>query len=262
MRRWRRVSGMRLVAVGWLPHQEPVALGVLSPDDFMLPAARRDGRLLHVQGGAATGDALLRVARGGVYGIWSSTLFGSGGAIQWQRWQGTLELLVAAPAPFVLVLLPLTLATSSIGIYSLVATLFWGRFAVRDPVLDRAARSRSPSSCRRRSSGSACSGCSSPRPSSSTGTRTRSRTCSSGRCCSSPGCSCRSRSLPGWSHPSPGYSRRPGACRRFATRRSAATRWPAIGMTLGLGLVYLALGTVFLRYFEVRARKQATLSLT
>ena len=27
-------------------------------------------------------------------GIWSATLFGSGGAIQWQRWQGTLELLV------------------------------------------------------------------------------------------------------------------------------------------------------------------------
>ena len=38
----------------------------------------------------------------GLMGIWSSTLFGSGGAIQWQRWQGTLELLVAAPAPFVL----------------------------------------------------------------------------------------------------------------------------------------------------------------
>ena len=59
-------------------------------------------------------------------GIWSSTLFGSGGAIQWQRLQGTLELLVAAPAPFLLSLLPITLATASVGLYSIVATLFWG----------------------------------------------------------------------------------------------------------------------------------------
>ena len=33
-------------------------------------------------------------------------------------------------------------------------------------------------------------------------------------------------------------------------------------MTLALGVVYLALGTIFLRYFEVAARKNATLSLT
>ena len=31
----------------------------------------------------------------GLMGIWSATLFGSGGAIQWQRWQGTLEILVS-----------------------------------------------------------------------------------------------------------------------------------------------------------------------
>ena len=60
-------------------------------------------------------------------GIWSTTLFGSGSAIQWQRWQGTLEILIAAPAPFLLVLVPLTLATSSIGLYSICATLAWGR---------------------------------------------------------------------------------------------------------------------------------------
>ena len=36
-------------------------------------------------------------------GTWSSTLFGSGGMIQWERWQGTLEMLVAAPAPFLVV---------------------------------------------------------------------------------------------------------------------------------------------------------------
>jgi ABC-2 type transport system permease protein len=76
----------------------------------------------------AKASALLYVSLGaGLMGIWSSVLFGSGGAIQWQRWQGTLEVGVAAPPPFVLVLLPITLSTSVIGLYSLTATLLWGR---------------------------------------------------------------------------------------------------------------------------------------
>ena len=83
-------------------------------------------------------------------GIWSATLFGSGGAIQWQRWQGTLELLVGAPPPFVAVLLPLTVATSTIGIYSVVATLAWGASSSACRSTSRI-RSSSPSRSRRRS---------------------------------------------------------------------------------------------------------------
>ena len=82
---------------------------------YMFKAGGRPGTLLY----AALGT--------GMAGIWSSTLFGSGGALQWNRWQGTLELLVASPPPFLVVLLPLTLATSVTGAYSLFATLFWGR---------------------------------------------------------------------------------------------------------------------------------------
>jgi ABC-2 type transport system permease protein len=63
----------------------------------------------------------------GMMGIWSTTLFASGGAISWQRWQGTLELLVAAPPPFLLVVFPLTLGSAAIGLYSLVSTLLWER---------------------------------------------------------------------------------------------------------------------------------------
>ncbi len=87
----------------------------------MFRAGGKPGTLFYASLGAA------------VYGIWSSTLFGSGGAIQWQRWQGTLELLVAAPAPFFLVILPLTLATSTIGVYSLASTLLWGRLVFGIP---------------------------------------------------------------------------------------------------------------------------------
>jgi ABC-2 type transport system permease protein len=63
-----------------------------------------------------------------VMGIWSATSVAASSALQRQRWFGTLELLVAAPVHFALVLLPITIATSTMGIYSMVATLLWGRF--------------------------------------------------------------------------------------------------------------------------------------
>jgi ABC-2 type transport system permease protein len=81
---------------------------------YMFKAGGRPGTMLYAALGA------------GMMGIWSTTLFGSGGALQWNRWQGTLELLVAAPAPFIVVLVPLTIATSITGAYSLIATLVWG----------------------------------------------------------------------------------------------------------------------------------------
>ena len=89
---------------------------------YLFKAGNQPGTLLYAALGA------------GMMGIWSSTLFGSGGALQWNRWQGTLELLVAAPPPFLVVLLPMTLATSITGAYALVATLLWGRLAFGVPL--------------------------------------------------------------------------------------------------------------------------------
>ncbi|TML69787.1 MAG: ABC transporter permease [Actinobacteria bacterium] len=119
---------IRLFYAGWLFHLKNLTnstffllIAVLQPvifasiAFFMFKSGSRGGTLLYAALGA------------GLMGIWSSTLFGSGGAIQWQRWQGTLEILIAAPAPFLIVLVPLTLATSSIGLYSICATLLWGR---------------------------------------------------------------------------------------------------------------------------------------
>ncbi|POX58235.1 hypothetical protein C3492_39280 [Streptomyces sp. Ru62] len=72
-------------------------------------------------------DRLLQAAVGaGLMGVWSAVLFGAGGAIQEQRWMGTLETLVSAPTRLSLVLLPITFATAFVGLYSLVATLVWG----------------------------------------------------------------------------------------------------------------------------------------
>src|SRR5262245_4595262 len=119
---------LRLLGVGWLFHLKSLTnsmffllISILQPIIFASIA------FLMVENGNAAGTLLYVALGAGLMGIWSSTLFGSGGAIQWQRWQGTLELLIAAPAPFLLALVPLTLATASLGLYSICATLVWGR---------------------------------------------------------------------------------------------------------------------------------------
>jgi ABC-2 type transport system permease protein len=121
-------TAARIFWAGWKFHLKSLSLSiffvlisVLQPiifasiAFFMVEAGAREGTQLYVALGA------------GLMGMWSSTLFGSGGAIQWQRWQGTLELLVAAPPRFILTMVPLTIATATIGLYAVVATLFWGR---------------------------------------------------------------------------------------------------------------------------------------
>jgi ABC-2 type transport system permease protein len=86
------------------------------------------------ESGGRTGTLLYAALGAGMMGVWSTTLFGSGGMIQWQRWQGTLELGVASPSPLVLVYLPFTLSNAFVGGYSLVATLVWGRLLFGVPL--------------------------------------------------------------------------------------------------------------------------------
>jgi len=89
---------------------------------FMYRTGDRAGTLLYASLGA------------GMMGVWSTTLFASGGMIQWQRWQGTLELGVGSPPPMALVYLPFTLANAATGMYSLAATVIWGRLVFGVPL--------------------------------------------------------------------------------------------------------------------------------
>src|SRR3954471_22486979 len=74
------------------------------------------------------GQSLLVAAlASGVMGIWSSTTAQGAGALQRQRSLGILELLVASPTPFWAVVLPITIAISAIGVYSLATGLLYVR---------------------------------------------------------------------------------------------------------------------------------------
>jgi ABC-2 type transport system permease protein len=135
-------AAARLLAVGWLFQFKQLSrssfdslLAVLWPLFFATVAF-----FMFRQGGDP--DALLYAGLGAaVMGIWTATSVAAGSALQRERWYGTLELLVAAPSHFSLVLLPIGLATASVGLYCMAATIVWGillfgiDFTIEQPLL-------------------------------------------------------------------------------------------------------------------------------
>jgi ABC-2 type transport system permease protein len=121
------VRNLRLLVIGWLLQVKILSrssfnavLGIVYPLFFATVA------FLMYRAGAK--DALFYASLGAsVMGIWSATSTSAGSALQHERRHGTLELLVAAPANFSLLMLPITLAMSTVGLYSMAATLLWGR---------------------------------------------------------------------------------------------------------------------------------------
>ncbi len=89
--------------------------------------------------------------------MWSLVVIGSSNALENQRWLGTLELLVAAPMPFAVVIAPICVASGLVGGYGIAATLLWGRLLYGVPI-SISTRSRSPWRCRPACSRSGCSG--------------------------------------------------------------------------------------------------------
>jgi ABC-2 type transport system permease protein len=72
------------------------------------------------------GGLMFAAIGAGMMGVWYTTLVASGQALMRLRQEGLLELLVAAPVRFIFVLGPITLATATAGLYSLVASVAWG----------------------------------------------------------------------------------------------------------------------------------------
>ena len=128
---------LRLLAVSYWLHLKMIAVSVFdgvfqviwplyfATVAFLLYGRSDDERVLVYAGlGAA------------VMGIWSVVTTTASSLLQRERWLGTLELLVASPTRFALILVPITTAMASLGLYSLVATLLWGwlLFGITVPV--------------------------------------------------------------------------------------------------------------------------------
>jgi ABC-2 type transport system permease protein len=121
------VTTLRIFAAGWWMNMKQLTRSALFVFTSLIEPLIMATIAFYTAKAGGKPEALFFMAIGaGVMGIWSSTLFGSGGVISWQRWEGTLELLVASPPPLLVIVVPLTIATATIGIYSLSATLLWG----------------------------------------------------------------------------------------------------------------------------------------
>jgi len=116
-----------MIAVGALLHTKHLSRSVFEITiALVVPVVQASLAVYLFRAGTEPHRMLEAAVGAGLMGVWSSVLFGSGGAIQNQRWQGTLEMLMLAPRPAVLVILPITLATGLTGTYAVAATLLWG----------------------------------------------------------------------------------------------------------------------------------------
>ena len=123
------MSTVRFLAVSWLLQFKMI---MRSPFDgfgnVMYPLFFATVAFFVFRAGHSPRTLLYASLGAAVMGMWASVSTSAGSAMQRERWWGTLELLVATPRHFSLVLLPSTLGLATVGIYNLLATLLWGRF--------------------------------------------------------------------------------------------------------------------------------------
>ena len=125
----------RVLWAGWWTHfkivsRSPFAIGV----GATWPIVNATLAYFMYRAGATPRTLLYASLGSAVAGIWSMAAIDAAGAIQRQRYWGTLELLVAAPVRFALVLLPMMIAIASVGVYCLATTLAWGRLVYGIPL--------------------------------------------------------------------------------------------------------------------------------
>lgn len=119
---------MRLAIAAWL-----LQLRLLSRSPFFVWMALLTPLVYcSIAAMMSDGHASTRTIVGaGLMGAWSTTLFGAAEALFMQRYSGTLELLVGAPRSLVAPVFGFSLATVTLGVYSLVAAWIWSVLVFR-----------------------------------------------------------------------------------------------------------------------------------
>jgi ABC-2 type transport system permease protein len=210
--------------------------------------------------GDRPGELLMAAVGAGLMGVWVSVLFGSGAAIQNQRWMGVLEPLAAAPVPLLLVFLPITLASSVVGAYALIATLIWSvllfgvPLEIADPVAFVAAVPITVLALGMLGLLLAASFVLLPNANALANALSYPVWLLSGMLVPVT-------VLPAWSAPISAVLPSKWGADALRTAVLGGNAWPAIGICLAVGAGYLILGTLMMTWFERRARGTAKLAL-
>lgn len=118
---------IRMIGIGSLMHLKMASRSTFEIATGLIVPIVQATMAVYLLRAADNPQNMIKAAVGaGLMGIWSQVLFGSGGAIQRQRWMGTLEMMIISPRPPALTVLPITIATGLQGTYTMAATLLWG----------------------------------------------------------------------------------------------------------------------------------------
>lgn len=116
----------RMLAVTWWLHLKTIATSAFEGFLQMIwPLFFATTAFLVFRVTGDPGTLVYSALGASVMGMWSTIATIASNTLQRERWMGTLELLVASPTPFALTVVPITLATATVGLYSMVATLLW-----------------------------------------------------------------------------------------------------------------------------------------
>ena len=256
------MSAVRMLAVGTWLHVKHMSRSPFELATSILIPLVQATLAVYLFRASPQPQALLGAAVGaGLMGVWSSVLFGSGGAIQNQRWYGTLEMLMLAPRRPALVILPYTIATAVTGAYSMVATLVWGRllygiplsfadplgFAVAVPVcilsLGMFGLLLAATFVLMRNANALANTMEYP-------------------IWLLSGMLIPITALPGWTGPLAAVLPTTWGSRAVREAATGGPVWPSLGICLAISLLCLAVGAVALTNVERRARSTATLALS
>nr|MDO8133105.1 ABC transporter permease [Candidatus Njordarchaeum guaymaensis] len=111
----------------WIADPQWVIPNVIAPFVFTFVALT-----LFKGGGESFG--VYAVIGGGMMGMWGNTLYSSGFAINFERWQGTLEEVLAAPSNLMHVIAGRSIANALFGLVNMVAILLIATLVFQVPL--------------------------------------------------------------------------------------------------------------------------------
>jgi ABC-2 type transport system permease protein len=120
-------SAFRLAMLHWIADPHWVVPNVIAPFVFTFIA-------LTLFKEASGPFGLYAVIGGGMMGMWGNTLYASGFAIEFEKWQGTLEEVMATPSSLLIVIAGRSISNALFGLTNMAAILLVASLVFRVPL--------------------------------------------------------------------------------------------------------------------------------
>ena len=120
-------SAFRMAMLHWAADPQWVIPNIIAPFIFTTVA-------LTIFRDAASEFGLYAVLGGGMMGMWGNTLYSSGHAIEFEKWQGTLEEVMATPSNLIHVITGRSISNALFGLINMFAVLLIATLGFRIPL--------------------------------------------------------------------------------------------------------------------------------